>query len=58
MTDEGKAKCAAAKTVHSRETRAKRAEYKTKMAELYELEMLGREIGVISGEKSRGRRPK
>ena len=57
MTDEGKAKCAAAKTVHGNETRAKRAEYKAQMAELYELEVLGRKIGLISGPKTAGRKP-
>ena len=57
-TKEGKAKCAAAKTVHGNETRAKRAEYKAQMAELYELEVLGREIGLISGPKTAGRKPK
>ena len=56
-TEEGKAKCAAAKTVHGNETRAKRAEYKAQMAELYELEVLGRKIGLISGPKTAGRKP-
>ena len=30
----------------------------TKIAELYELEMLGRKIGLISGPKTPGRKPK
>jgi len=36
-TEAGRARVAAANTVHGRETRAKRAEYKAKMAELREL---------------------
>ena len=56
-TKEGRARCAAAKTIHGRETREKRAYRSTKMAELYELEMLGRKIGMIVGPKSRGRPP-
>jgi hypothetical protein len=57
LTEEGRAKCAAAKTIHGRETRQKRAYRSTKMAELYELEMLGRKIGLISGPKTAGRKP-
>ena len=53
-TKEGRARCAAAKTIHGRETRQKRADRSTKMAELYALEMLGR----ISGPKTAGRKPK
>jgi len=56
-TKEGRARCAAAKTIHGRETREKRAYRSTKMAELYELEMLGRKIGLISGPKTAGRKP-
>jgi hypothetical protein len=43
--------------VHGRETRQKRAYRSTKMAELYELETLGRKIGLISGPKTAGRKP-
>ena len=56
-TKEGRARCAAAKTIHGRETRQKRADRSTKMAELYELEMLGRKIGLIRGPKTLGRKP-
>jgi len=56
-TKEGRARCAAAKTIHGRETRQKRAYRSTKMAELYELEMLGRKIGLISGPKIPERKP-
>ena len=48
-TEAGKTRCAAAKTVHGRETRAKRAEYKAKMAELKELEKRARVMGMIVG---------
>ena len=41
---------------HGRETRAIREERSAKMAELYELEMLGRELGLISGGMV-GRKP-
>jgi hypothetical protein len=37
------------KTKHGNETRAIRKERSAKLAELYELEMLGRELGLISG---------
>jgi hypothetical protein len=35
-------------TKHGNETRAIREERSAKLAELYELEMLGRELGLIS----------
>ena len=57
VTDEGKARYAAAKSIHGRETRQKRADRSAKMAELYALEMLGRKIGLISGPKTPGRKP-
>jgi hypothetical protein len=39
----------AANTKHGNETRAIREERSAKLAELYELEILGRELGLISG---------
>jgi hypothetical protein len=57
QTKSGRARCAAAKTVHGRETRQKRAYRSTKMAELYELETLGRKIGLIIGPRTAGRKP-
>jgi hypothetical protein len=57
-TSEGRKRCAAAKTVHSRETRAKRAEYREKMKEIYELEEQGRAMGMIVGPKTAGRKPR
>ena len=56
-TAEGRARIAGAHTVHGRETRAKRAERSAKLAELYELEMLGRSVGMISGTMV-GRKPR
>jgi len=46
---QGKARQIAANTKHGNEMRAKREERSAKLAELYELEMLGRELGLISG---------
>jgi len=46
----------AANTKHGNETRAIREERSAKLAELYELEMLGRELGLISGGMV-GRKP-
>ena len=48
-TPAGKARQIAANTKHGRETRAIRKERSAKLAELYQLEMLGRELGLISG---------
>ena len=48
-TAEGRARIAKAHTVHGRETRAIRAERSAKLAELYELEVLGRKLGMIEG---------
>ena len=55
-TPAGKARQIAANTIHGNETRAKRAEYRAKMKELRELETVGREIGLICGSKSPGRK--
>ena len=56
-TAEGLARIAEAHTVHGRETRAIRAERSAKLAELYELEMLGRSIGMFDGRMV-GRKPR
>ena len=56
-TPEGKARQIAANTKHGNETRAIREERSAKLAELYELEMLGRELGLISGAMV-GRKPR
>ena len=56
-TAEGKARQIEANTIHGRETRAIREERSAKLAELYGLEMLGRELGLISGSMV-GRKPR
>ena len=56
-TVEGRARIAAAHTVHGRETRAIRAERSAKLVELYELEVLGRSIGMFEGRLV-GRKPR
>ena len=56
ITISGRARQIAANTIHGRETRAIREERSAKIAELYELEMLGRELGLISGGMV-GRKP-
>ena len=55
-TKDGRARQIAANTKHGNETRAVREERSAKLAELYELEMLGRELGLISGSMV-GRKP-
>jgi hypothetical protein len=55
-TPEGQARQIAANTKHGRETRAIREERSAKLAELYELEMLGRELGLVNGGMV-GRKP-
>ena len=56
-TEEGRKRCAAAKTIHGWDTRQIRAETRKKMAELNELEGLARLAGMISGPRRRGRKP-
>lgn len=58
-TEQGRQRCAEAKTVHGEETRSKRAERSRKSAELHELVDLGNQIGLFSGKVLlRGRRPR
>ena len=56
-TEAGRQRCAEAKTVHGRETRAIRAERSLATARLSALEQVGFEIGLMSGKRSRGRKP-
>ena len=56
-TQAGRTRCAAAKTIHGRETRQQRADTSSKLGELYELEVMARAAGVITGPKVRGRTP-
>ena len=59
-TKAGRAKIAAAHTVHGRETRQKRADTSAKLAELHQLEQLGFTCGLYpeGTERMRGRKPK
>ena len=58
-TEQGRQRCAEAKTIHGNETRAKRAERSRKSAELHELVDLGNAIGLFNGKVAlRGRPPK
>ena len=53
---QGKANQIAENTKHGNGARALREERRAKLAELYELEMLGRELGLIRGGMV-GRKP-
>jgi hypothetical protein len=57
-TPEGKARIAAAHHVHGRETRSIRKERSEGLARLAELETLGRVLGMITGPRTRGPKPK
>lgn len=57
-TAEGKARSAAAQLVHGRETRKARAERSVGLARLAELDELGRRVGLITGPRTRGPKPK
>ena len=57
-TIEGRLRCAAAKTIHGEETVAIRHERSIASAKLALLEEIGFSIGLMSGQRSRGRRPK
>lgn len=56
-TEAGRARCAAAKTVHGNSTRQARRELSEELAYLAKLEQTGRLVGLITGPRSRGRRP-
>jgi len=53
----GRARCAAAKTVHGHSTRQARRELSEELVQLAILEQTGRLVGLITGPRSRGRRP-
>ena len=57
-TTEGRRRSAEAKTIHGQETRALREERSRGLAYLAALESYGIAIGLISGPKTRGRKPK
>jgi hypothetical protein len=56
-TESGKAKIAAAMTVHGQSTRQARRELSEELVQLAILEQKGRLVGLITGPRSRGRRP-
>ena len=57
-TTEGRARIAAAKTVHGRETRSIRLQRSKDSMELALLETLGHAIGLLTGPRTRGRKPR
>ena len=56
-TDAGRQRCAEAKAVHGRETRSIRTERSQASARLSVLEQVGFEIGLMTGKRTRGRKP-
>ena len=56
-TEAGRQRCAEVKTVHGRETRSIRAERSQATARLSVLEHVGFEIGLMTGKRTRGRKP-
>ena len=56
-TAEGRQRCADARMIHGQSTRAARAELSEELTELAQLEELARQVGLIDGPRSRGRRP-
>ena len=56
-TEAGRQRCADAKTIHGRETRETRTERSLASARLAVLEAVGFSIGLMSGGRTRGRRP-
>ena len=56
-TEAGRQRCAEAKTIHRRETREARNERSLASARLAVLEAVGFSIGLMSGGRTRGRRP-
>jgi hypothetical protein len=57
-TPEGRARIAAAHLVHGHETRQARAERRVELSRLAVLESMGRLLGLIDGQRSRGPKPK
>jgi hypothetical protein len=56
-TEAGRQRCAEAKTIHGRETRKARTERSLTSARLALLESAGFEFGIMSGRRTRGRKP-
>ena len=57
-TEQGRQRCASAKTVHGNETRNARNERAEGMRLLRALEDLGYTLGIMSGPRTQGRKPK
>ena len=53
-TEAGLQRCAEARTIHGRETRAGRAERKIQIAKLQLIEEIGHSLGMFTGGKTRG----
>ncbi len=56
-TEDGRQRCAAAKTVHGSETTAKRLERSQASARLAVLEAVGHTLGFMHGPRTRGPKP-
>ena len=56
-TEAGRQRCAEAKTIHGRETRAARTERSLGSARLAVLEAVGFSIGLMAGGRTRGVKP-
>ena len=56
-SEAGRKRCAQAKSIHGRETREARTERSLASARLAVLESVGFSIGLMSGGRTRGRRP-
>ena len=57
ITQAGRDRCAAAKTVHGQSTRQLRERQSIELQRLVILEELGRSVGLITGARPRGRKP-
>ncbi len=57
QTTEGRQRCAQAKTIHGQETTQVRMERSLGSARLAVLESVGHALGVLSGPRTRGRKP-
>ena len=53
-TVQGRARCAAAKTVHGTDSRAMRTERRVTLAELQQIEALAFNLGMMTGQRTRG----
>jgi hypothetical protein len=56
-TEQGRQRCADAKTIHGNETRKARTERAAGMRRLRALEVLGYALGIMTGEKTSGKKP-